>query len=163
MVMSPFVTHGYSFRSETLGSLRCGAWLRHKHFLQTECVAEQKQQTHLQCIGSKTGCGALVGARCELATACHWKLWRVSRARCCCSREIALRWTPPKGGPLPPKLPAGSAFVKLKILLRPEIEHARCIGGLCFVPQLICDMGRVWNTDVRETEGCNNTIEHISK
>ena len=29
--------------------------------------------------------------------------------------------------------------------------------------QLICDMGRVWNTDVQEIEGCTNTFQHISK
>ena len=45
-----------------------------------------------------------------------------------------------------------------------EREHARCTGELSPVLfQLICDMGRVWNTDVQEIEGCNNTIQHISK
>ena len=49
-------------------------------------------------------------------------------------------------------------------LFGPEIEHARCTGELCPVLfQLICDVGRVWNTDVQEIEGCNNTIQHISK
>ena len=59
---------------------------------------------------------------------------------------------------------ASSADGKLKALFGPEIEHARCTGELCPVLfQLIRVMGRVWNTDVQEIEGCNNTIQHISK
>ena len=59
---------------------------------------------------------------------------------------------------------ASSAVGKLKALFGPETEHARCTGELCPVLfQPICDMGRVWNTDVQEIEGCNNTKQHISK
>ena len=59
---------------------------------------------------------------------------------------------------------ASSAVGKLKVLYGPEIEHARCTGEVCPVLfQLICDLRRVWNTDVQEIEGCNNTIQHISK
>ena len=59
---------------------------------------------------------------------------------------------------------ASSAVGKLKAPFGPEIEHARCVGELCPVLfQLICDMGRVWNTDDQELDGCNNTIQHISK
>ena len=48
---------------------------------------------------------------------------------------------------------ASSAVGKLKALSGPEIEHARCTGELCpWLFQLVCDMGRVWNT-----------IQHISK
>ena len=58
---------------------------------------------------------------------------------------------------------ASSAVGKLEALFGPETEHARCTGEVCAVLfQLICDMGRVWNTDV-QIEGCNNTIQHISK
>ena len=56
------------------------------------------------------------------------------------------------------------AVGKLKALFGPEIEHARCTGELCpTLFQLICDMGRVRNTDVQEIEGCNNKIQHTSK
>ena len=59
---------------------------------------------------------------------------------------------------------ASSAVGKLKTLFEPDMEHARCIGGLCPVfVQLICDMGQVWNTDVQEIQDCNDTIQHISK
>ena len=68
---------------------------------------------------------------------------------------------------MPLRLPLGTstrALRKLKAPFGPEIEHARCTGELCLVLfQLICGMGRVWNTDVQEIEGCNNTILHISK
>ena len=57
-----------------------------------------------------------------------------------------------------------SAVGKLKALFGPEIEHARCTGELCpTLFQLICDMGRVRNTDVQEIESCNNKIQHTSK
>ena len=53
---------------------------------------------------------------------------------------------------------ASSAVGKLKTLFGPETEHARCTGRLCPVLfQLICDIGRVWATNVQEIEGCNNT------
>ena len=57
-----------------------------------------------------------------------------------------------------------SAVGKLKALFGPETEHARCTGELCPVLfKLNCDMGCVRNTDVQEMEGCNNTIQNISK
>ena len=70
---------------------------------------------------------------------------------------------------MPRRLPLGTSMRalllgKLKAPFGPEIEHARCTGEPCPVLfKLNCDMGRVRNTDVQEIEGCNNTIQHISK
>ena len=142
-------------RSETVGSLRCGAQWRHKYFPQTE-------KTCLQCIGSKTGCGALVGARCPLRAqlAANWerRVMEVVESFPCSLLLLA-------------KDRHRDGLLRQEDRSRrdcrwrgQEIEHARCTGEFCPVPfQLICDMGRVWNTDVQEIEGCNNTMQHISK
>ena len=90
-------------------------------------------------------CSLRAPTRCELATACHGICGELPGAGCE-RRTVA------------DEIPAGnfdasSAVWKLKAVFGPETEHARCTGELCPVLfQLICDMGRVWNTDVQEIE-----------
>ena len=112
-------------------------------------------------------CKLRAPTRCELATACHGSCGELSvQARERSARGGLFQ----KGGPLSPRWPLGTSTRALLLGSsrlssgQREREHARCTGELCLVlVQLICDMGRVWNTDVQEIEGCNSTIQHISK
>ena len=126
-------------------------------------VSEQKQKTYLQCIGSKTGCGALVGraAHCVLQLAANWQRRVMEVVESFPCRLLLLAKDRPEMDSserrtVAAEIAAGnfdasSAVGKLKALFGPETEHARCTGELCPVLfQLICDMGRVWNTDVQE-------------
>ena len=119
-------------------------------------VSERKQKTDLQCIDSKTGCGALVGARCPLraptrcepATACHGSCGELP-VQAAVARERSAEMDSSARRTVAAEIAAGnfdasSAVGKLKALFGPKIEHARCTGELCPVLfQLICDTGSV--------------------
>ena len=104
-------------------------------------VSEQKQKTYLQCIGSETGCGALVGERCPLrAPARNGVSWKLRRASFPCRLLLFAIDRPGMGSSerrtVAAEIAAGnfdasSAVAKFKALFGPEIEHASCIGELC--------------------------------